>query len=319
MAQLTFLLTLKDRASYSTVWLQNNIHPEYRYLVVDGSLGDENYQLFSKLNLPNLEYIRYQCDSSVDIYLDKIVKALGRVLTPYVMLCDNDDFINFYGVQDCINELNAQKEVICVGGPLYATFESRKSEDCRYSLPFRIVSSSIDLSGEAGFKALKILYRKYSHVYYSIFRTEVCGKIWHDIQGLNITDLYVIELLHAELAFSYGKYVETAKNHYLRLANPSSSQAKAYSETEITHTQKIFFDDEYRAQVLRASSHVANILKVDLKEFLGELKFFYIGKRMIPKFCEIVSLQIRSRLVAHLPYFKLPTIFAIINIFQRRA
>lgn len=319
MVQLTFLLTLKDRASYSTVWLQNNIHPQYQYLVVDGSLGDENYQLFSNLDLPNLDYIRCAHDASVDIYLNKIVKALGRVLTPYVMLCDNDDFINFSGIQDCINELNLHKEVICAGGPLYATFESHSSKDHRYSLPFRVVNSSIDLSGAIGFQALKTLFRKYSHVYYSIFRTEACSKIWHDIQRLNITDLYIIELIHAELVFSYGKYVETDRNHYLRLVNPLTSEAKTCSETDIPHTQKIFFDDEYRAQVLRASSHVAHLLKVDLKEFLAELKFFYIGKRMIPKFCEIVSLQIRSRLVTHLPYFKLSTIFAIINIFQRRA
>jgi hypothetical protein len=90
MQSLTFLLTLKDRASYTTIWLKANINPNYSYIIADGSLGDENELLFADLELSNLIYIRYPKDESVAIYLGKIVDALKRVDTKYVMLCDND-------------------------------------------------------------------------------------------------------------------------------------------------------------------------------------------------------------------------------------
>lgn len=318
MNQLTFVLTLKNRADYSVVWLQHNIHQDYDYFIADGSSDDANEKLFSSLNLPNVKYKRYPEDKTVALFLAKVLDATRQVDTPYLMMCDNDDFLNFYGMPDCLAALAANPDAVCSGGPLVGVSHVRKPDSrILYSLPFKIVPSSAKLSGRGGLDALQQMFRDYSHMYYNVFRTEACRAIWEDINRLEISNIFLVELLQAELTFCHGKYIESRANHYIRLTNPTSSVAKSAGENDIPHLQKIYFDEAYRAEVLRISSHVATLLHVDLYSFLGHLKFLYIGKRMIPKAIGIISLQFRSRIVTVLPHFQIQTIIKLVNFFNR--
>ncbi|WP_397411237.1 TIGR00180 family glycosyltransferase [Polaromonas sp.] len=318
MNQLTFLLTLKNRADYSRTWLLHNIRPGYDYLIADGSTDNENEALFSNLNLLNVAYVRYPEDATVAIYVDKVFDAISRVKTPYIMMCDNDDFINFHGVPGCIAALDAHPDVVCAGGPLIGISHiTRPNAPAKYSLPFRIVVASAPLHNRQGFDALQQMFRNYSHMYYNVFRSGVCREIWRDIRQLEIRNVFLIELLQAELTFCHGKYFETRTNHYIRLTNPTSSAARDASANDIPPNHKIYFDEEYRAEVLRISRHVAALLQVDLKVFLDQFKFFYIGKRTLPKIMDILSLQFRSRIVAVLPHFRIGRIMALVNFFNR--
>jgi glycosyltransferase domain-containing protein len=318
MNQLTFLLTLKDRADLSQVWLRHNLSPDYNYLIADGSAGDENETLFSGLGLPNVTYKRYPEDTTIALYVDKVFDAISLVRTPYMMMCDNDDFINFYGIPGCIKVLEKNADAVCAGGPLVGVSQSGKSGDVAiYSLPFKIVASSAPLSQRGGFDAIQQIFRNYSHMWYGVFRTDVNKKIWHDIKQLEIMNIFLVELLQAELTFCHGKYIETRANHYIRLTNPSSSVAKYANENDIPHIHKIYFDEAYRTEALKISAHVAGLLKVDLSKFLDEFKFLYIGKRMLPKIFGILSLQFRSRIVTFLPHFSIGRIIMLVNVFNR--
>jgi hypothetical protein len=179
------------------------------------------------------------------------------------------------------------------------------------------VLSSVGLSQRSGFDAIRQLFLNYSHLYYSVLRTDVCKKIWGDIKQLEILDLYLIELLQAELTLCHGKYVEVCANHYIRLVNPDSSSAKEATETDIPHIHKIYFDEKYRGEALRMSVHVASLLNVDKQKFLNEFKFFYIGRRLSLKIYDILYLQFRSRIVTFLPYVPLHFIIKLINLFSR--
>jgi glycosyltransferase domain-containing protein len=318
MNQLTFLLPLKNRADYSITWLQHNINPDYDYFIADGSSDDSNENLFSNLNLPNLTYKRYPEDKTVGVFLSKVWDAMRQIDTPYLMMCDNDDFLNFYGIPGCLDALAAHPEAVCAGGPLVGVSHIRKSDSkILYSLPFKIVPSSAKLNGKAGFEALQQMFRDYSHMYYNVFRTVVCREIWQDINRLEIENVFLMELLQAELTFCHGKYIETGANHYIRLTNPTSSVAKSAGENDISHFQKIYFDEAYRTEALKISRHVAALLQVDINRFLDHFKFFYIGKRMIPKAIGIISLQFRSRIVTVLPHFQIKTIIKLVNLFNR--
>lgn len=45
----------------------------------------------------------------------------------------------------------------------------------------------------------------------------------------------------------------------------------------IPHVYKIYFDDDYRGQVLRMSEHVAKLVGVELASLLNELKNYYVA------------------------------------------
>ena len=277
MNRLTFLLSLKDRPRYSTIWLDHNIRPEYDYLVADGSISGENEALFKDLRLPNLTYLRFQKDLSIDCYVEKMLQAASQIKTRYVMACDNDDFINFQGVNSCIVALEQTPEAVCAGGPICGVMQSESPVfGTRYSLPIHGMDTSA-LDGRTGFDGLKALFSNYIPLWYQIFRTDKYRAIWQDIKLLQISDVFLIETLQAQLALCHGKNLQLKANHYVRLANPQTSTARESAISHGPHTDKIYFDDAYRQQVLRMSGHVASLAGVELPLLLNELKNYYLS------------------------------------------
>lgn len=277
MNRCTFLLPLKDRSEYTKVWLANNIRPEFDYLVADGSLGDENEALFSDVAFANLTYVRFPKDLSIDCYLEKMRQAVGRVRTKYVMTCDNDDFINFDGVVACMKVLEGDSDAVCAGGLLYGVMQREStSSNLNYCLPIKI-SDAAHLDGRSGFDGLVRLFENYRYMWYSIFRSEDYKKIWGDIRRLDIKNIYLVEILQAQLTFCYGKYIQVECNHYIRLQNPTTSCAIELALVNMPHAYKIYFDDDYRCQVVRMSEYVAKLVGVEPSQLLNEFKYYYIA------------------------------------------
>ncbi|MBN8473931.1 TIGR00180 family glycosyltransferase [Sulfuritalea sp.] len=277
MKRLTFVLPLKDRPYYSRIWLGHNIRQEHDYLIADGSIANENEELFREVKLPNVTYVRFPQDLSIEQYVEKMVQAVERVQTAYVMTCDNDDFINFQGIASCIDALEKNPHAVCAGGPIYGVSQvvSAASEP-RYGMPVRIIDAAA-LSGMSGFDALVQLFKSYKYMWYSVFRTPSYQRIWSDIRQLQITNVYLVEILQAELVFCHGQYVQVPANHYIRLENPVTSAAREEASMDERHTRKIFFDSEYRDQVEKMSAHVAKLVDVALSQLLHEFTKYFIA------------------------------------------
>jgi glycosyltransferase domain-containing protein len=275
--KLTFVLPLKDRPEHSKEWLRHNVHREYDYLVADGSIGSENEALFRDLQLPNLTYVRFAPDQSIEVFVEKMFQAVSQVKTDYVMTCDNDDFINQRGVSSCIDALDENPEAVCAGGPIYGVYQYESAaREPRYGMPFKILDA-VALTGKSGFDALVELLRNYRPMWYSVFRTSPYQKIWSDIRQLKIVNVYLVEILQAELTFCQGKYVQVPVNHYIRLQNPSTSCARANAAAGESHSGKIFFDEGYRSQVIRMSEHVAALVGVSVEQLLNEMTNYYVA------------------------------------------
>jgi glycosyltransferase domain-containing protein len=275
--RLTFVLPLKDRPNYTSIWLAHNIRQEYDYLIADGSVGNENEELFREIELPNVTYVRFPQDLSIEHYVEKMFQAVGQVRTAYVMTCDNDDFINFPGVASCIDALEKDPDAVCSGGPIYGVNQVASAAPApRYGMPVRIVDAAA-FSGMSGFDALVQLFKSYKYMWYSVFRTKSYQRIWSDIRQLQISNVYLVEILQAELAFCHGQYVQVPANHYIRLENPVTSAARETASMDERHTRKIFFDNEYREQVIRMSAHVAKLADVALSQLLHEFANYFIA------------------------------------------
>jgi len=300
--KITIILPLWDREVYTSVWIEKNIYDDFDYIIADGSKKNANQLIFEKLkDKANITYIRYPPDLSVRDFIDKMSDAANKVLTPFVMTCDNDDFINYSGVVNCVNQLTRDEGASCAGGPLYSVMKSQMSAQAeRYTLPERGMDLR-DIDGMSGFVALKYIFKNYKYTWYSVFRTAIYDKIWSDIRQLEICDIFLVEILHAQLSFVYGKYVYVKQNHYIRLQNPESSCARAGS-VQMPHTYKIYFDNEYREQVILMSAYIAKLLGVELTDFLDEFKNYYIYA------CANKQLKLSSKIyrsLAHL-YVSIP-------------
>ena len=276
-ADLTIVLPLWDRASYSLTWCKENLQPTINYIIADGSKTNANELIFGPLcDRGNISYIRYPHDLRIEDYVAKVADAVSRATTPFIMTCDNDDFINFRGVAKCLTELRQDAVAVCAGGAIYGVTQvDSTSVQPRYTLPVWI-SDGAALNGMSGFDGLVRMFKNYRYPWYSVFRTDAYQKIWRDMDLLRISNIYLVELLHAQLTLCHGKYIHVATNHYIRLGNPTSNCANDFALKMTPHTHQIYFDDDYRSQVLRMSAHVAKLLDIELPQLLDELKNYYI-------------------------------------------
>ena len=90
-AQLTILLTLKDRGEFTHRWMSyaERVRFPFKVLIADGgSDASVPALLAERARFPNVdyEYLRYPEDTSYRQYYAKIDDALGRVRTPFVAM-----------------------------------------------------------------------------------------------------------------------------------------------------------------------------------------------------------------------------------------
>jgi len=118
---LTILLTLWDRAAYTMRWMRYATWRDFRFkiIIADGGSGEEIPALLSdRPRFPRLdyEYVRYPYDRNYVDYLTKVLDALSRVQTPFVVLADNDDFFNPGGLREALRFLREHPNYNTCGG-----------------------------------------------------------------------------------------------------------------------------------------------------------------------------------------------------------
>jgi glycosyltransferase domain-containing protein len=123
MQDLTILITLKDRSSYTYRLMNhfNKIKCDAKILLADGGKDKQvEDNLRNKANYPNVDYryIRYPYDKELSDYYNKMKRAAIEVDTPFVLCIDNDDLIIPEGVQKSIDFLKNNKDYAASRGVL---------------------------------------------------------------------------------------------------------------------------------------------------------------------------------------------------------
>ncbi len=199
-SDLTILLTLKGRHLHTLRWLwhANRIRLPFHVIVADGEVHPTIDRLLSSpATFPHLsfEYHRYE-DRSISDFYRKVVDALAKVRTPYVMMCDNDDFVFPYGLKKSIDFLDSAPDYVCAGGgipgftiiPQDASIAGVTGRFNR--IRYRYFSDGLYLcrdidSSSAALRTLRIL-ENHLVVYYSIYRTQVLCTIAEEILAANV-------------------------------------------------------------------------------------------------------------------------------------
>jgi glycosyltransferase domain-containing protein len=270
---ITFVLTLKDRFEDTENWIKYNLYPEYNYLIADGSIGNENRDIFKNLYNENIDYVYCGPDLNIEQYLKKIYNSIRMVNTKYVMLCDNDDYINRIGINECIYILNRNSEYTCSGGTIFSVFKNKTINNF-FNIPIPFLNNSKLHNLDDKFKAFIESRTEYKYLWYSVYRKESLEKIWLDIISLKIYDLFLVEMLYSDLALYSGKYFDIGRNHYVRLMNTNSSGANM---SGAFYHKKIFFDSNYRNELLKINKFYANLYAKSVSEIESAQSLFYLG------------------------------------------
>jgi glycosyltransferase domain-containing protein len=275
---ITILLPLWDKAIYTSTWVKENLFDDFDYIIADGSKSDANHAIFDSLSgSPNIKYIRYPFDASVTDYVKKMSSAVSKVETSYVMTCDNDDFLRYKGVVECINVLERNQDYgFAMGSVRSVTCLTASPENSRQYYRLRHGQMNVaNLNGMSGMSAIRHLFRPYKYVWYGVYRSEIYKDIWKEISSSCVDDIFLIEYLQNQLAFCFAKLYAVNCTHYIRLANPATSSARQYAPDAYPSMHSIYFDKDYRAQVLKLGEIIANRLNVDREEIYDEYRYFY--------------------------------------------
>ena len=221
----TIILTLYDRGEYTKRWLEwmdYNKCP-YKILIADGG-KDEKIESYLKdtKHFPNLnyEYIRYPFDKDFPTFYDKFNDVVHRVSTPYMMLCDNDDFIILDNIAKKISFLEQNKDYSCCSGKvIHFDLLSKVHNTVTYSSTVNFLNHTFLHSIENDNEYLRImemLQHGYANLWYGVLRTKYAKEITSQIQDNNPLVLTTLEYYVYLMLGIFGKVKVFDDIHYVR-------------------------------------------------------------------------------------------------------
>jgi glycosyltransferase domain-containing protein len=273
--RLTIVMPLKGRYLFTLrfLWHANRARLPYRILVADGQVHSalavvlENWR--EHFNNLDIEYVRYPDDTSFHCYYKKMVDALGRVKTPYVMLVDNDDFVACAGTERSLDFLDANNDYVCCGGGIagFSVYSGLRSPNGvigrlnRYAYRYTYLDRSEDFSSPSAVERLRRGSRNWWS-YYAVFRIDALKTICGEALEMDLSDWQLHELFCAMRTLTLGKARSDGSTiGYLR--QYGSSLGLSFKKDWVHHLLRSRFTTDFAAIVDRVSRAAAAVDGVD--------------------------------------------------------
>lgn len=309
--KITFLLALKERSEDTENWIKFNFNANYKYYIADGSFGNENKEIFFKYNFINITYKHYGYDDTIFKYINKLRTSIKEIDTEYIMFCDNDDYINPYGIEKCIEALDNNLDYTCAGGTIFSIFQNR-SNPKYYNLPIPFLNNSKLHNKEDKFSIFKEVRNEYTYLWYSVFRKKDLEKIWDFIYNFKIQNIMLIEILYNDMTLFWGKYYDIGENHYIRLMNTSKSDAVSFGSY---YHKRIFFDNPYREEVNKLNILYSELFNKKVQEIEEIQTNFYLWYFNQPPRVKNIFFRKIHGLLIKFPFFKIKTCIKFLNTY----
>jgi glycosyltransferase domain-containing protein len=321
-SKITIFLCLKDRAEYTKSWISNNLYSDYEYLVADGSNENNNYDIFKNINRKNLKYIKYPYDKDINTYILKVIDALNKIETPYVIRVDNDDIILKEGIDSCVEKLENNNKFGIAQGNIRSIFMKNSTiKNPKYKIVPNLKKNFKDLINLNSPEAIDKAMSPYRSVWYAVYKTNIYKRIWTDILKSKIVDIFLIEYLQTQLALIYSNLLYLNKNYYLRLSNPVTSTTLENQTLDFPNWQRVYFDEEYRKELYKMINFISKKLNYDENWVINVYRKMYSGfagrERLRTMIFKGISYFVLKSLTSFSPYMnanKIKKIFNYLNI-----
>lgn len=299
MQDLTILLSLKDKSEYTLAWTKNNIFSEFKYIVADGSLNNENQKYFKNINCPNLTYIRYEPDLTIKDYLKKLKNAYERVETKYVMACDNDDYIFKKGLLNIINELNSNPEINLIQGNIGLV----KKILNKYKKINKVYISNKFKNDNNKLSILRKSILDYNPLWYCVSETKIQREIFDLILDSGTDNIYVVEQFQTFLSLLFSEFKFVDDYYYCRLVDQKNS-----SHTELFNKYQLdcVFNDKFNKSIQTFISFISLKLKINKSDLFDLFRSYYLSK------LEKNNLRLKMIIKQYIK-FKLENFFVLLN------
>jgi glycosyltransferase domain-containing protein len=233
--QLTIMLAQYGRHQFSDrffSFLQKTGCP-YPIIYADGNADGFSVDLCKTYkDCLDIELVEYKQSQKFQDYFTMMVKGLEAVKTPYVMLCDNDDFIIQSSIEKLLIFLNNNPAYVSAGSPIIemqidnfsTNFTGKKSTLVGRYAHFRDEEPLPSWEDQ-----INDTFLEFQPNFYHIYRREVLLKIWKEILECDFSDLTIMEFYYQLRAPTFGKqYSDPSITHYIRQSGTGSWESKDY-------------------------------------------------------------------------------------------
>jgi len=207
--RLTILLTLKDREDFTFRWLEyvNKVHLPFKIIIADGGKTSSiEKALLDKSIFPNIfyEYYKYPYDLDISYLRKKLIDAISKIDSPFMMLTDNDDFIIVNGLIKSLNFMDKNPKYSCAKGKIgfvnvgTQNYEKKQfvyGDNNKYWIP-KSVGVNVNSALER-FELFLNAYSQpgyYSNFYYGINKTSEFVDVLKSTFKSDIGDIFLEEL-----------------------------------------------------------------------------------------------------------------------------
>ena len=212
---LTIVLPLRGRYFYTEFWLNYALKARFPYKIIlaDGSKEDATERLVeggaNLYGALNVEYLRFPFDASYPDYYAKVLDALSRVRTKYVMLLDNDTFPMPSSIEDCVDFMERNADYSCCRGT-HVDYDYDESDNLIADGVY-FDKNEKDSGIHKNFGQSTAIERienwvEHTHIlYYNVHRIENMLKAWSTIDRIGFLDLTMTDLSIALHSLISGK------------------------------------------------------------------------------------------------------------------
>lgn len=246
LRDLTVVLTLKDRASFTYRWMRwmNEQKFPYKILIADGGADKAIEQhLANYQNYPDLdyEYIRYPYDSGVDDYVKKLADVVSRVSTKFVISADNDDLILLNPLEENLQLMREKNDLHSICPSQYrfriqkdaGSIDELVSAD-EASVAFTKLPHVVHpaLEDDNPFKRLFSVVEKFrsTFIYYGIHRSDEYRRINSGLLEMGVKRFIFMEWYTSYVYAAAGKMIlDRSKPFLVRQEDTSQCASSIYS------------------------------------------------------------------------------------------
>lgn len=227
---LTVILVIRDRPQYTFRWMDyaNKTQFPFKILIADGG-KDLNVEMHLKnhAHYPNLNYgyLRYQYDASIKDYLCKISNALNEVITPYVILADDDDFWNVDGVRASIRFLEEHADYATCRGRNFTFSQHEKNILETVYSPHTIFDTVQELPSER----VMAIYPELGGTFYDVHRLSQFQTVFKKVVELDFHLMPMIETFISLLDAVNGKIKQLECSYLIREEGHGQSTSRSGS------------------------------------------------------------------------------------------
>ena len=276
MKKLTCILTLKGRETFSKRFFEHirEINLPYKLIIGDGdpSSSVQDY-LTSDAKMENIDYeYRAFNDKSPQAFFYKLETLIEQAETPYVMFCDNDDFLVLSGIEKCIQFLESNPDYTSCGGKVLGIEAITKKGNMCILREGGIYGDFSNCYSDSSLKRVITYIQEYAApCWYNVYRKENLLKSIRLFRETGVNDFLLMELFMAFSASVQGKqHIDNSFVSYIRQTNSSQINVSIKS---LLH-RCIYSDvgNEIKSVIEALSNQIHQYEKADFEDIREKLR-----------------------------------------------